>query len=182
MKILGIKFNENQKLREEKRIAEENAELFEESYFELKERIAELELGLEDQGWQRLSGGTDKEFSKEGLRKINRLARLYWMKNPLIRRAVETQKNYVFGKGVNIYAEHEEINEVVQDFLKDRKNRIEFFEHQTMMQKEIDLALFGNIFFVFFINEYDGKVKIRTIPVDEIDEIITEPEDSKTPL
>jgi len=146
-----------------------------------QERLAELELHLEDQGWQTLSGTTDKEFSRAGLRKINNLARLYWLKNPLIRRAILTQVQYVFGQGINIQARHPMVDEVIQAFLNDNKNKSELTEHQAYMVKETELQCFSNIFFVFFVNKYNGQVRIRTIPMDEIEDIVCNPEDAKDP-
>ena len=146
-----------------------------------QERLAELELHLEDEGWQLLGGTASQEFSRRGLNIINGLVRLYFLKNPLIRRAVLTQTQYVFGQGINITAKHPLINEVVQEFLDDRKNRAELTEHQALMIKETELQCFANLFFVFFVNKYSGHVRIRTIPMDQITEIITNPEDAKDP-
>jgi len=146
-----------------------------------QERLTELELALEDQGWAKLGADNQREFSRDGLRKISQMARLYWLKNPLIKRAVLTQTQYVFGQGINIEAEEEEVNEVIQEFLNDAKNRAELTEHQARMIKETELQIFGNIFFVFFVNQATGRVRIRTIPFDEIDDIICNPEDSKEP-
>ena len=50
----------------------------------LNERLAQLELQLEDQGWTSLTGGSETEFSRDGLRRINTLARMMYLKNPLI--------------------------------------------------------------------------------------------------
>lgn len=148
----------------------------------LKERIAELEFAMEDRDWIQLSMESDREFSREGIDTINKLARLFFLKNPLIRRAVLTQTQYVFGQGVNISASDEDVNAVVQNFLDDPKNRAEFTDHQSRMVKETELQIEANIFFVFFVNQWTGQVKVRTIPVDEIREIICDPEDGKTPL
>ena len=147
----------------------------------LKERLAQLEFAFEDQGWERIGDQINKEFSRTGLAMINDAARLFWLKNPLIRRAVLTQANYVFGQGVNIASENEDVNEVIQDFLDDTKNKAELTSHQNRMVKEIELQLFANIFFVFFTDKLTGKVKVRTIPEQEIKLIITDPDDKKTP-
>jgi hypothetical protein len=147
----------------------------------LRERLAELELALEDTGWTRLGAGGEREFSRDALRRINQLARLYWLKNPLVKRAVLTQTQYVFGQGVTIQARHALVNEVIQEFLDDPKNQAELTSHQARMIKETELQCFGNLFFVFFVNKSTGRVRVRTIPVDEIEEIITNPEDSKEP-
>ncbi len=55
----------------------------------LEERLAELELALEDQEWLKLSLTGEREFSREGLGKIVRLSRLMFLKNPLINHAAE---------------------------------------------------------------------------------------------
>ena len=71
----------------------------------LSERLAELELALEDVGWVRLGMEGEREFSREGLDRIMQIARYSYLKNPLINRGVEVQRLYVFGQGVNIRAE-----------------------------------------------------------------------------
>ncbi len=148
----------------------------------LKERIAELEFAREDQGWDKLFGEGDAELAWSQNKEIRRLARLYWIKNPLIRRAVNVQTQYVFGQGVEIEAEDEDVNKVVQSFLDDPKNRAELTEHQARMTKETELQLDANLYFVLFTNMSTGRVRLRTIPVDEITDTITDPKDAKTTL
>lgn len=144
-----------------------------------QERLAELELAQEDIGWIRESVQTDFDFSRSGLRRIYRQARFYFLKNPLVRRAVVVQAHYVFGQGINISARSEPVNAVIQAFLDDPKNQSELTSHQARIDKEVELQLSGNLFFVLFPNPSTGHVRIRTIPVDEIDEIITNPDDAK---
>jgi len=147
----------------------------------LQERLAELELSLDDTGWTKLDSTDDKQFTRAALKTINRTARLYWLKNPLIKRAVYTQTAYVFGQGMNIKATDQDVQEVVDKFMKDPKNQTELTSHQARMMKETELQLLANVFFVFFVNESTGEVRIRTIPDDEIHEIVYNPEDRKEP-
>ena len=71
----------------------------------LTERLAELELAVEDQGWIRIDGMSgDNDFSRDHVRKIGYLARINYLKNPLINRGVNVQTHYVFGQGVSIRA------------------------------------------------------------------------------
>jgi len=147
----------------------------------LIERLAALELGLEDAGWEQVGTSLQREFSRAGLQKIIDRARLMYLSNPLIGRAVDVQANYVFGQGVEFEAEDPDVNEVVQDFLADPKNRAEFSSHQAMTGKEVDLSVEGNVFFVFFVDPAKGKVQVRTLPVNEITEIICNPDDMKEP-
>lgn len=149
----------------------------------LEERLAELELSLaqEDAGWMSLIGDGEQEFSRDAIGKIASLARLNYLKNPLIRRAVDVQMYYVFGQDVTIRADDPEVNDVIQAFLDDTKNRVELTGHQARQLKEVDLRLFGNLFFVFFPDAETGRVRVRTIPLEQIDDIVCNPEDAKEP-
>lgn len=147
----------------------------------LVERMAQLELALEDQEYHRLTWQATQEFSREGLREICELARVMWLKNPLIGRGVEVATNYVFGQGVNIHARSTPVNEVIQAFLQDPRNRAELTSQQAMTIKDQELQITANLFFVFFTQPVTGRTRVRTIPFDEIDEVITNPEDAKEP-
>ena len=150
------------------------------SYDLLVERLAVLEDQLSEQGWQRIGGNT-REFTREGLRAISRMVRIYWLKNPLIKRAVAVQNLYVWGQGVTLRAVHPTVDAVVQKVLKDPTNRTVFGDVEAWMRLETGLQLFGNLFFVFFVNPSTGHVKIRTIPFDEIAAVISNPEDAQDP-
>ena len=147
----------------------------------LQERMAELELALEDRNWLRLAAETNREFSRQGLRAIMMLSRLFYLKNPLINRAVEIKALYVWAQGINITAQDEDVNAVVQAFQDEPGNRSEMFGHQARRLKEVELEVMGNLFFVFFPNVSTGEVRLRSIPVDEIAMIHCNPEDAKEP-
>jgi hypothetical protein len=147
------------------------------------ERLAELELALEDTDWIRMSLDGSREFSNAGLAKIITLARLAYLKNPLINRAVSVQAFYVWGQGVNVEAKPAEVDAVVQGFLDHPKNQVELTSHQARTAKEVTLQLEANLFLVLFTNTSTGRVVVRKIPVDEIlaGDIITNPDDAREP-
>lgn len=148
----------------------------------LQERISELEFSQEDAGWIELSSADadmNREFSRNFLRVICRSARLYYLKNPYIKRAVDLQASYVFGQGITITAEDEDANDVLQEFWDDTGNQDELTSHEALLGKETDLQTSGNIFFIFFTNAADGNTKIRSIQVDEITRIIANPQDRR---
>lgn len=147
----------------------------------LSERLGELELALEDVGWLRLSWESDQEFSREGLRIITRLARLMYLKNPLIRRAALLLRVYTWGQGATIGCRDAEINAVVQAFLDDPSNRGVIGDALALAERDKDLRLDGNLFFVLFLNRTNGRVQVRTIDFQEIDDIIRNPEDRNEP-
>jgi len=166
--------DEYRELRDAKQQTQDNYEL-------LQERIAELELALEDTGWLRLGDTTLDQFSREGLRTITRLSRLFYLKNPLVQRGINVQKYYVWAQGISVQPADENINEVIQAFIDDDKNQAELTSHQARMTKEVELQTDGNLFFVLFTNPSTGQVKVRSIPFDQIDDVICNPEDSKEP-
>jgi hypothetical protein len=145
----------------------------------LQERLAELELSQEDAGWRLLGAEGNHEFSRRFLKQITSLSRLMFLKSPLINRAVTLQGFYVFGQGINIQAATPEVNDVVQAFMEDPKNKAELTSQQARTAKESTLQIDGNLFFVLFTNRTNGRVRVRTIPVDEVLDIVTNPEDAR---
>jgi len=151
------------------------------NYDTLTERIAELELALEDSGWLQLGGESLDEFSRDGLTTITRLSRLFYLKNPLVRRGVDVQTYYVWGRGMTVNIKDDDINEVIQAFRDDDKNAVEFTNRQAQMTKERELQTDGNLFFVLFTNQHSGQVRVRSIPFSEIADVIRNPEDNQEP-
>lgn len=144
----------------------------------LEARLIELEEQLD--GWQRMDwmhGAA--ELSRGALMSIVRQARLNYLKNPLVQRGVHVQRDYVFGQGVNVHARHPLVDEVVQEFWDDLDNKLELTSHTARMGKEVELQVAGNLFFVLFPNRSTGHVKVRTVPFEEIDDVIRDPEDRK---
>lgn len=146
----------------------------------INERLSELEVSLEQEGWIRYDQSTSRELSRDGLQRMVRLARLMYLSNPLINQGVNVQFNYVWGQGVSIVATEPTIDKVVQHMLNDRSNRAEFTSSQAQQQKEVELMVTGNIFFVLFTSPR-GSVKIRSIAIEEVAEIICNPEDARDP-
>lgn len=147
----------------------------------LQERLVDLELALEDEGWERILQGNTDEFSRDGLRRIVELARIMAIKNPLIKRGLTAQVHYVFGQGLSIEAKDDTINGVVQAFLDDPKNQVEMTSELALQQKERELATDGNQFIVLFVTPSTGRVRLRSIPLSEIDDVLCNPEDAKEP-
>jgi hypothetical protein len=149
----------------------------------LEERIAELEGGAllfpEDAGWSRLGSAGRQDFSRDFLARLIARSRLYALHNPLVRRGVSLQSIYVFGQGMNIQAAHPDVNDVVQAFLDDVSNKAELTAHTTRTETERTLQTDGNLFFALFTNPLTGRVQVRTIDVDEVADVVTNPDDAR---
>lgn len=148
----------------------------------LSERIAELEFALEDVGYQRLTMETRREFSRWGLGIIAQLCRIFYLKNPLVHRAAEVQKYYVFAQGMTVSAKDAAVQEVIQAFMDDRENVKALTGHRARGRREVQLQTDGQFYPTLYINPSTGRVRVRVVPIDEITEIITHPEDRETNL
>jgi hypothetical protein len=153
----------------------------------LEEMIAELELMipegmLDEPGWQRLtgSGPDDQKFTREFLDAMSHKCRVYAIKSPWIKRAVEARETYVWGQGVNISASGP-LNEPLQRFLDARGNRRAFSSQQAQKRAHRTLETDGNVFFRFFVNSSSGAVKVRGVPFKQIRRVITNPDDASEP-
>lgn len=147
----------------------------------LSERLVELELAMDDAGWMSLEDMGGGQFSRDGLDRIIRLARLAFLKNPLINHAVSIQAHYVFGQGINIRAKREPVNAVIQGFWDDRGNRKALTRQQALTMKEQELEVAGNVVLSLFPSRVTGRVKVRTIPIEQIREVINNPDDGAEP-
>jgi hypothetical protein len=144
---------------------------------ELKERLLELELALDNIGWKRELAYSELEFSRQGLNGIIKISRLYALKNPVVKRGVELPAYYVFGRGFDVKSDDDDANQVIDDFLQLNQKEL---GHLGLVEKEKQLSTDGNLFFVE-IPQPDGSLLIRTIDAVEMMDKITDPDDIDTP-
>ncbi|WP_163540827.1 hypothetical protein [Occultella kanbiaonis] len=152
----------------------------------LQEGLADLELALEDEGWSRISSQGEREFSRPGLVKAAALARVMATSHPLVKRGLGIRQAYVWGQGVEITVRADntggqDVNEVVQAFLDDDGNQRAFSGGQAREEMERVLGTDGNAFFALFTNPRNGFVQVRSIPFDEVVDVISNPGDKDDP-
>lgn len=145
----------------------------------LESRLASLESRLQEDGWMRLGSEAGREFSRDRLGDLIDLARINYLKNPLIRRAVNVIALYVWGQDVEIAAPDDGVKAVIDRFW--RANRATFTGQQASRLLEVEIQTTGNVFFALFVNRQDGGVTVRTVPVEEMHEIVTNPDDRHEP-
>jgi hypothetical protein len=121
------------------------------------------------------------ELPMEERRKLIRIARQFWVKDPLMHQAVSLTTNYTFGEGLRHSSNLEDVTAEVDSFWTDEDNQLELTAYQAQEQKSNELQVDGEIFFVLFVDE-DYRVKVRTLPPEEITEIICSPDDHRRPL
>lgn len=159
------------------RESDDRTEVLYEQLHDMAERLLELE--REDVGWQPIVRESQQDFSRDYLRRIVDRSRNAYLYHPLINRSIGVKVLYVWGQGVTFKAADPDVNAVIQAFLDDKDNRAELTSHAAQEQREVDLETDGNLFFALFPNPSTGHVKVRSIPIDEIEDIITNPEDRR---
>src|SRR5438105_8147601 len=132
------------------------------SPMELRERMAEIELALEDLGWVRMGWETQGQLSRSGLRKLTVICRQLYLKHPLINHAINVQSNYVWGQGISVVAKSAEVNKVVQAWWDRKENKAELTGHRARMLKERELAVAGNLFLAMSTDPVRRTVKVRS--------------------
>lgn len=140
--------------------------------------FGDLELALSNVEWRREVNLSWLEFSRWGIQQIILISRLYYIKNPIIRRLIDVCAAYVFARGVEISSPDKAANEVLSDFIADNKTVL---GQGALCDLERRKDYDGNLFFAFFPDKMaTGKVTVRTIDATEIQDIVTDPEDQET--
>lgn len=138
---------------------------------------------LTEPGWIPLSGLGESLAELDPLERQDALeaSYYYWQRDPLYSRAVRLTRNYTFGRGVTWRAEHDEVGEVLKRFWSDPDNAL---MARAMGQWELSerLQLAGELFLVFFVNAYDGHVKVSLVEPGEITQIIADPDNRRRAL
>lgn len=153
----------------------------------LQESVAELEMALDDTGWQRLTASGSQEFSREGLGRAAQVARVMAVAHPLIKRGLGIRQAYVWGQGVTIQARAVgddgdlDVNAIVQAFLDDPGNRAAFTGDQAQEEAERALGTDGNFLIACFTSPLTGFVQVRSVSFDEVQDVILNPEDRDDP-
>lgn len=127
--------------------------------------------------WKREINFSLLEFSRWGIQQIILISRLYYLKNPIVRRLVDVCAIYVFGRGVEVSSPDEDVNASIKRFAA-RNQNVLGQSALTDLERRKDYD--GNLFFAFFADPKTGETSLRMIDATEIQQIVTDPEDSDT--
>jgi hypothetical protein len=144
---------------------------------QLKERLWELELALEDRGWVREVTLAALEFSRLGVQQLIKICRIYAIKNPLIKRTAEICMLYVFGRGFEVRSEDDTENDCIQDFLTLNDGVL---GHVAAANLETSIQTDGTLYFGC-LTQLDGTVKLIMVEPLEVMDIICRAEDKSVP-
>lgn len=150
---------------------------------ELRESLVILSRELQKTQWMELTAtNNQQDFNLTGRKTIAVQAQIFFIKNPLIGLAVTLKTAFIFGKGITFKGEDSIVHEVISDFWDDVDNKAELTGVRAQKEKSNTTQLDGNLFLTFFINTATGAVKVSSIPIEEIDDIIMHPQNRRKPL
>jgi len=113
---------------------------------------------------------------------INRQARWYYYQDPIASHAVTLHNAYTFGRGASFRAADKDVQAWLEGFWRDARNRASLTRAQAQWALNTDRQLDGELFFVFYVSTYTGRVTVRTLDPSEIDKIVTAPGDPAMPV
>lgn len=141
--------------------------------------FGDIELALQNVEWRREVNLSWLEFSRWGIQQIILIARLYYIKNPIMRRLIDISAFYVFGRGVEVSSPDKTANAVLKDFFERNSKTL---GQIALTNNERKKYYDGNLFFALFPDTQDtGQVNCRLIDATEINNIVTNPDDSDEP-
>ena len=138
----------------------------------------------EDYYWGRLASGTDEDYFWRRLSdnwyqkdvipstylEIHNQCYEAYNANPLANYIVEITTNFVLGNGIAVQASSRRVQKVVDAFWNDPDNHMATRVYSLCTE----LSLYGEQFIRFFVNPYNGQVKIAQIDPSMIDQIETD--------
>jgi len=131
----------------------------------------------QDSNFRRLSQGP-KDLPAMEQDKMLSLAYYLWRGNPLARRFIEIDKDFVLGDGFTVTSDQEDIAKVLEDFWTDPINRWPL----TIEQRIRDLAIDGEVCWPVFTNEITGKVRLGYLDPRSIARVEADPDNATMPL
>lgn len=138
-------------------------------------------LRADEVGWSSLTQTDESALDREQLLLNSARARLMSIADPIIKRCLGLRVAYVWGRGAAITAAAQEgsaeqdVNAVVQAFLDDPSNRDGFASAQAHQERERAFGIDGNVFLSLVTDPMFGRVQVRTIPMREITDRVSNP-------
>ena len=155
----------------------------------LRESFSDMQrvLDRDQAGWLELGSLSDRleGFTADFRRRHAARILVAVVGNPLIKRGVSLRGAYIWGPGVTITVDDvpdqgQDINGVVQAFLDDKSNRSTFTSTEARTGWERSLACVGEVWLCLPTDEVTGRVRVRTLPAEQVTDIVTDPEDEAT--
>lgn len=141
---------------------------------------ADIELALDDRGW--LVPGrqwTAADLDAQTRTTLVAKARLYWLRDPLMKQAVRLWTDYALGTGVSWDSKDQKVKNRCDAFAKNKRNKA-FMNSEGMRRSSKKLLVDGELFFALFDADTKKDPKtIRRIDCLQMTDIVCDPDDEE---
>ena len=96
-----------------------------------------------------------------------------WRVNPIARRIVKLYTQFIIGEGISVESDHKATNDYLKLWWTHPLNALD----QQCMDWCDELTRSGNMFFLCSLDQSTGMLFVRAVPADQVEEIITAPND-----
>jgi len=127
------------------------------------------------EGWRPLSGSI-RDLPAVTHERMQEIAVYLWHRNPLGRRIINAQAEWMIGEGVTISVEDPRADELLRRHWS--ANRWD----QQLPQLVNELGCFGEDFAPVFANPFSGLVKYGVLDPTWVQEVVPSPDDATTPI
>lgn len=129
-----------------------------------------------DEGWRRLTQDAGRDLSPITLDRQREIAVYLWERNPIARRIIEVQVEWVVGEGVQVNAKNPRTKEYLKRFWDHPVNRWDL----KLPARVRELFLMGEQFWPAFQNQYSGLFSLGSLDPSRVKEVILDPDNAET--
>lgn len=151
-------------------VAEENAAL-RETVIELKESMADVQLALDNVGWNPIGEDINmQEIPLASIKKFTQVTRALATINPLAKRGIAVRTAYIWGNGITLEGLDEN-----SEFAKSAVNKKYLLSDKAWIELEFCLATDGN----FFLLVNKPKQTVQRVPLHQITGTVSNPDNAE---
>lgn len=132
----------------------------------------------DEEGWRRLTGDVSRDLNPLTQARMREIALYLWERNLLANRMIELPVAYLLAEGVELTAEEEASQAVLDAFWHDPINQMDL----KLPKKVREMALYGEQCWPVFVNEVDGAVRLGYLDPALIETVVTDPDNPEQPI
>ncbi|MEO5341090.1 MAG: phage portal protein [Magnetococcus sp. MYC-9] len=130
----------------------------------------------DEPGWRRLTGeNSRRDLPPHRAARMREVAYYLWRTNPLANRVIELQLAFILSDGVSLQVEDADGQGWLDAFWHDPINRMD----TTLFEMVRELALYGELFWVAFVNAHSGHVRLGYLDPERVDRVVRDPDNGR---
>lgn len=144
----------------------------ESKYATSKNHTKESTSYFRSQGYFTNYSGLDRNQPDEVREYIQDAAYIKAREDPHIASIADNMTQYIVGRGIKFKAYHPKVQQILEEFWTE--NEMELKQKEAVWRTEVE----SEFFFLYFLDDERGKVKLREIPPNQITDIELHPDDN----